>query len=116
MRGIRRQLESTRVSLSQAIQSSKGTSRDGDERREVFKDPYGAATSSHDDEVQTVMLERRARDLREVTRALADLDAGRYGTCQDCGGRIPEARLRVMPSATRCVPCQGARETKQPAA
>jgi phage/conjugal plasmid C-4 type zinc finger TraR family protein len=113
MRGIRRQLETTRVSLSQAIESGKGVSRERDERREVFKDPYGAATLSHDDEVLTAVLERRARDLQQVTRALEDLDAGRYGTCQECGGGIPEARLRVVPFATRCVRCQAEREVKE---
>jgi RNA polymerase-binding protein DksA len=116
MRGIRRQLETTRATLSQAIQTGRGTSRDADERREVFKDPYGAATLSHDDEVQTAVLERRARELQQVARALEDLDAGRYGTCEECGGRIPEARLRVMPFATHCVRCQAARETKDRAA
>lgn len=30
--------------------------------------------------------------------------------CVACGGSIPEARLRVYPSATRCLECQKAAE------
>jgi RNA polymerase-binding transcription factor DksA len=30
--------------------------------------------------------------------------------CADCGNRIPEERLEVMPQATRCVQCQAAFE------
>jgi phage/conjugal plasmid C-4 type zinc finger TraR family protein len=26
--------------------------------------------------------------------------------CEDCGRRIPKARRKAMPSATRCVSCQ----------
>ena len=32
--------------------------------------------------------------------ALAAIDAGTYGICVDCGGEIPEGRLRVLPDGT----------------
>lgn len=60
--------------------------------------------------------ELRERELREQLRwrereerlraALAAIDAGTYGVCVDCGGEIPEGRLRALPDAVRCVPCQ----------
>ncbi len=42
----------------------------------------------------------------QVERALQRLRDGAYGICEGCGGRIPEARLRYQPAATRCVECQ----------
>lgn len=42
----------------------------------------------------------------EIDTALAKLDNGTYGTCEDCGRRIPLARLRAIPWASRCVACQ----------
>ena len=39
-------------------------------------------------------------DVRRARRAVA---AGTYGTCEVCGGPIPEARLEARPWATRCV-------------
>jgi DnaK suppressor protein len=46
--------------------------------------------------------------LREVRRALAKLDEGTYGTCDDCGGPIAEERLEVRPATARCVACRAA--------
>jgi phage/conjugal plasmid C-4 type zinc finger TraR family protein len=42
----------------------------------------------------------------EATEALRRMNVGMYGVCADCGHRIPAARLRVKPEATRCVACQ----------
>ncbi|MBX6765574.1 MAG: TraR/DksA C4-type zinc finger protein [Actinomadura rubrobrunea] len=38
--------------------------------------------------------------------ALARLDAGAYGLCQDCGAQIPADRLEILPYARCCVPCR----------
>jgi DnaK suppressor protein len=46
----------------------------------------------------------------EIEAALARLEDGTYGTCVDCGGAIPIERLEVVPTASRCVPCQQRRE------
>jgi phage/conjugal plasmid C-4 type zinc finger TraR family protein len=54
----------------------------------------------------------RAIEALEAMRRIKD---GTYGTCADCGGKIPAARLRAKPEATRCVRCQTERE-RQPAA
>lgn len=109
-RSVRRDLEARRSELSSALQSSMDSSRTGEDRRELLKDPYGSASLTHDDEIAAAVVDRRARELDEVTRALDDIEAGRYGTCRDCGGSIGEARLRAMPFATRCVSCQARRE------
>ncbi|MGI9033993.1 MAG: TraR/DksA family transcriptional regulator [Acidimicrobiales bacterium] len=42
----------------------------------------------------------------EVDRALAKVDAGTYGTCEQCGRPIPRARLKAMPAAALCVACK----------
>ncbi len=41
-----------------------------------------------------------------IAHALAILDAGGYGLCEDCGSRISEARLSFRPESTRCLHCQ----------
>jgi DnaK suppressor protein len=109
MRSIRRELETKRSALTSAISSST-RSFDDEQRREFFKDPYGTASLTHDEEVAAAVVDRRARQLEEIDRALADIDAGRYGTCRECGEEIPKARLKVMPFATRCVGCQARSE------
>ena len=99
MRGIKQDLENKRNALSSAIQSSMDSSREVGQRREIFKDPYGSASVTHDDEV-----------IAEADQALEDIEAGRYGVCRECGSAIAPARLKVMPFATRCVACQAGLE------
>lgn len=38
--------------------------------------------------------------------ALARIDAGSYGRCDDCAEPIGAGRLRALPDAARCLPCQ----------
>ncbi|MBI3988935.1 MAG: TraR/DksA family transcriptional regulator [candidate division NC10 bacterium] len=38
------------------------------------------------------------------------LQAGSYGICQGCGEPIPEKRLKAVPYAAFCFPCQEQRE------
>lgn len=51
-------------------------------------------------------IDRDADELRRIDGALARLSEGSYGLCEDCGQRIPEARLQAEPTALRCVQCQ----------
>ena len=48
-----------------------------------------------------------AASLAEVDRALEKLDDGTYGTCDECGEPIGEARLEAMPAKVTCVECAG---------
>lgn len=43
--------------------------------------------------------------LRDVEHALEKMDAGTYGTCENCGQPISEARLEAMPEARLCIVC-----------
>lgn len=51
-----------------------------------------------------------ANRLRGVEAALARLKNSRYGICVQCGARIPEERLRAIPSAVLCVVCKSGEE------
>ncbi len=41
-----------------------------------------------------------------INSALARLETGTYGSCQDCGRAIGERRLLAEPEARRCIHCQ----------
>src|SRR5690349_3333627 len=51
-------------------------------------------------------IDRDADELRRIDTALVRLSDGSYGLCQDCGQRIPQARLEAEPTAIRCIQCQ----------
>jgi DnaK suppressor protein len=40
-----------------------------------------------------------------ITRALAKLDEGTYGTCDACGGPIAPGRLAAAPESVLCIEC-----------
>ena len=105
MRSIKRDLEQQHNALTDSIKTL-GATRDAERSREIVKDPYGAASMTHDEEVAARVAEHRSRQRAEVSQALEDLKAGRYGICRECHGAIPKSRLKVMPFATRCVACQ----------
>ena len=41
----------------------------------------------------------------QIHAALSRIAAGTYGTCANCGCKIPAARLAVLPTATLCIAC-----------
>ena len=47
--------------------------------------------------------------LDEVERALAKVEEGKFGTCENCGKPIPPARLEAMPTARLCIDCASKR-------
>ena len=56
--------------------------------------------------------QRRSADLQrtiaEIDAALGRIEAGTYGSCERCGGAIPEELLELRPFAGRCVACTAA--------
>lgn len=53
------------------------------------------------------------RAIAEIDLALARVEDGTYGECEECENPIPIARLRAIPTARRCVECQAALERHQ---
>ena len=47
--------------------------------------------------------------LTEVDEALAKLEKGTYGICEQCGKEIPPARLEAKPAARYCIDCASRR-------
>jgi RNA polymerase-binding transcription factor len=46
-----------------------------------------------------------AKAMRDIVAAIDRLDAGRYGLCVRCQGKISRMRLRALPSAATCIRC-----------
>ncbi len=76
-----------------------------------------ATDDEHDPEGATIAFERAqvaalqqqvARHRDDLDRALMELGAGTYGSCENCGRPIAPERLAVRPSARRCISCAAA--------
>ncbi len=62
------------------------------------------------DEIQVAVMDSRSRELTQIETALERLGRREYGICDDCGEFIGLARLRALPFAERCTPCQSQAE------
>lgn len=48
---------------------------------------------------------RRDAEAKRLRAALARIDEGEFGYCEDCGEEIAAKRLELNPAVTRCVSC-----------
>ena len=63
-------------------------------------------TSNVDRELDLVLSAQARAAAAEIDRALAKIESGTYGLCEQCGQPIPDARLQALPQAALCVACK----------
>jgi RNA polymerase-binding transcription factor DksA len=104
-----------------ALMAERARIMGGNQRdRDILVFPGGVAVEDqaplmHD---QFVAIRQHRMDLRKlklIDAALERLNGGEFGTCDDCGERIPGKRLKAVPWAAYCVPCQDRMDTRQEA-
>lgn len=91
-----------RADLTGIVEASRDTVADDEH------DPDGATIAFERAQVDALSRGALAR-LAEIDAAIARLDAGTYGTCEECGQPIDAARLDARPTASRCVACAAMR-------
>lgn len=67
--------------------------------------PAEVGTHSFEQEFTLNLLSSDGDRLEQVVAALEKIADGSYGACEECGGRIPRARLEVIPDTPFCVKC-----------
>jgi len=97
---LKRELEARRDAMQARLHSIKR-----DVTREHSGDSAEQAQERENDEVVDAIGNETRQSLYTIQVALDRIAAGTYGECEVCGEDIGEARLRVMPEATRCVKC-----------
>lgn len=51
------------------------------------------------------LMENEEETLESIELALERIEDGTYGQCDECGVKIPKARLNALPYAPTCVKC-----------
>ena len=72
------------------------------------------ASDTHDTDSLCQIMDIEATQIDQIDMALAKIDDGTYGVCEDCGGDIPLARLQALPFATQCIECKRKSEVAGP--
>ncbi|MEO6125949.1 MAG: TraR/DksA C4-type zinc finger protein [Ilumatobacteraceae bacterium] len=67
-------------------------------------DPEGTTIAFERAQVAALLNQAKA-DREAVDQALAKLDDGAYGVCEECAEPIGVERLTAIPSAARCIKC-----------
>jgi DnaK suppressor protein len=104
---LRERLESEQGEIRRQL-DDLGARRDAEgienpELNEGFADAGQAAA----ERASLLTLVRSLRDtLRDVEHALDRMDAGTYGTCDNCGQPIADERLDALPAARLCLDCK----------
>ena len=73
-------------------------------------DPNDRATQESEFALELRTRDRELKLLRKINQALARIEAGTYGYCEETGEEIGVARLEIRPVATLCVEAQERRE------
>ena len=68
-------------------------------------DWFSSKESNASKEINELALEKARQRIIILTNTLGKIDSSDYGICVKCNKPIPFARLKAVPTATRCVTC-----------
>jgi DnaK suppressor protein len=106
--GLRRSYELLSTQHQQLLAQVRQRRTSADEVSDIADEGVRNAEVEQED----TLLQEQRRHLDQLANALARVAAGTYGICDDCGRPIPAQRLRILPSATRCIACQQRNERR----
>jgi DnaK suppressor protein len=109
----RRSLLRLHARMRQDISQTAGVLlNDVGEATSASPDTADLARELSEQDVAVSLLDSASDTVDQIQAALDRIDEGSYGFCEDCGARIPEERLAVLPYAAHCVQCAARREAE----
>ncbi len=111
MKPIKDMLTKMRVDLVHEIaRRSKVTTEPG---TQDIGDILDSVSEERTRELDMILTDREKRKLLQIDDALDRIEDETYGQCEECGCKIPRARLKVLPFAKYCVECQEKNEREE---
>lgn len=105
---MRAALQAERESLERQL-TDLGVTLDGEGIELSVDEGFADSAQATAERSELLGLVEKAQAAREeVLAAIARLDDGTYGKCENCGREIPFERLQAMPSTRLCVGCKEA--------
>lgn len=81
--------------------------------QEAIADMYDLADDERERQFSILLCNRDREKLELIDEALERIEEGTYGICEDCGAKIAEGRIKVMPFARYCITCQSRIEREE---
>ena len=76
-------------------------------------DPNDRATLESGRSFELRIRDRERKLLSKIDEAIARIEDGSYGICEDCGEEIGLKRLEARPVTTLCIDCKTLQETRE---
>jgi RNA polymerase-binding transcription factor len=80
---------------------------------EACADPSDRASLESDRAFLLRLRDRERKLLSKIDEAVARIEDGSYGLCEECGDQIGIERLKARPVTTLCIGCKSAQEARE---
>ena len=108
---FKNELISRRQSLVKDLQKTNQDFINDDDVQ--FSDAVDQASVDSDKTLALQIKSRENEVLAEINAALRRIEEGSFGTCEQCGDAISEARMRAYLATTLCIDCKAELEFEQ---
>ena len=78
----------------------------------TFNHMADAGTDTFEMDFSMEQLESKENLIYDIDQALIKMEKGTYGECEECNKTITLERLRAIPFADKCLPCQEVSESE----
>lgn len=106
---LRSRLKGDVTGLADAALNKSRTSGNGDASAMPIH-MADVGSDNFEQEFTLSLMENEGATLELVEAALERIEDGTYGDCEECGAKIPKARLTAIPYASLCVKCASEQE------
>ena len=101
--------ERLEVLLNEAEKTVTGMTND----KNTFPDPTDRANLETDRNFLLRIRDRERKLILKIQAALARIEDGTFGICEECGEEISEERLKARPVTTLCIACKTKAEEEE---
>ena len=95
--------------LNEAEKTVTGMTND----KNTFPDPTDRANLETDRNFLLRIRDRERKLILKIKEALARIEDGTFGICEECGEEISEERLKARPVTTLCIGCKTKAEAEE---
>lgn len=95
--------------LSEAEKTVTGMTNEED----TFPDPTDRASLETDRNFLLRIRDRERKLILKIKQALARIEEGTFGICEECGQEISQERLEARPVTTLCIECKTKAEAEE---
>lgn len=97
-----------KIKLLSEVKKALGEKLDDDVRLtfEILKDNPDRSVDELLKHVDARIVGNKSEEIDDIDSAIAKIEEGTYGICEECGEVIPVKRLYAVPCAHYCVRCQ----------